>query len=63
LIWNFNFWSLSHRLFGRGKRGQRVGENMAERLDLKETVSFEELLMSKVNTQKAVINLLERKGS
>ncbi len=36
---------------------------MAERLDPKETVSFEELLMSNVYTQEALINLLERNGS
>jgi predicted CopG family antitoxin len=35
---------------------------MAEKLDLKETVSFEELLMSNVYTQEALINLLEAKG-
>ncbi len=35
---------------------------MAERLDPKETVSFEELLMSNVYTQEALINLLEAKG-
>jgi hypothetical protein len=35
---------------------------VAEKLDLKETVSFEELLMSNVYTQEALINLLEAKG-
>lgn len=35
---------------------------MAEKLDPKETVSFEELLMSNVFTQEALINLLEAKG-
>ena len=35
---------------------------MAEKLDPKETVSFEELLMSNVYTQEALINLLEAKG-
>ena len=35
---------------------------MAEKLDAKETVSFEELLMSNVFTQEALINLLEAKG-
>ena len=35
---------------------------MAEKLDPKETVSFEELLMSNVYTQEALINLLEKKG-
>lgn len=37
-------------------------ESMAEQLDPKETVSFEELLMSNVYTQEALINLLEKKG-
>ncbi len=37
-------------------------EVMAEQLDPKETVSFEELLMSNVYTQEALINLLEAKG-
>jgi hypothetical protein len=36
---------------------------MAERLDPKETVSFEELLMSNVYTQEALINLLEMLNS
>lgn len=35
---------------------------MAEKLNPKETVSFEELLMSNVYTQEALINLLEKKG-
>ncbi len=35
---------------------------MAEALDPKETVSFEELLMSEVLTTEALINLLDRKG-
>jgi hypothetical protein len=35
---------------------------MAEKLDAKETVSFEELLMSNVYTQEALINLLAAKG-
>ena len=35
---------------------------MAKKLDLKEIVSFEELLMSNVYTQEALINLLEKKG-
>jgi len=35
---------------------------MAEKLDPKETVSFEELLMSNVYTEEALINLLEKKG-
>jgi len=35
---------------------------MAEKLDPKETVSFEELLMSNVYTQEALINLLDSKG-
>ncbi len=35
---------------------------MAEKLDSKETVSFEELLMSNVIEQKALVNLVEKKG-
>jgi len=35
---------------------------MAEKLDPKETVTFEELMMSNVYAQEALINLLERKG-
>lgn len=35
---------------------------MAEKLDQKETVTFEELLMSNVYTQEALINLLAKKG-
>ena len=35
---------------------------MAEKLDPTETVSFEELLMSNVYTQEALVNLLEKKG-
>ncbi len=35
---------------------------MAEKLDLKEMISFEELLMSNIYTQEALINLLETKG-
>ena len=35
---------------------------MAERLDRKELVSFEELLMSEVIQSEALINLLDRKG-
>jgi len=35
---------------------------MAEKLDPKETISFEELLMSNVYTQEALVNLLEKKG-
>ena len=35
---------------------------MAGKLDPKEIVTFEELLMSNVYTQEALINLLERKG-
>ena len=35
---------------------------MAEKLDPKETVTFEELLMSNVYTQETLINLLEKKG-
>jgi hypothetical protein len=38
------------------------GIRMAEKLDAKETVSFEELLMSNVYTQEALINLLDSKG-
>jgi hypothetical protein len=39
-----------------------VGGKMAEKLDPKEMVSFEELLMSNVYTQEALINLLDAKG-
>ena len=35
---------------------------MAEKLDQKEIASFEEVLMSNVFTQEALINLLEAKG-
>jgi hypothetical protein len=35
---------------------------MAEKLDPKETVSFDELLTSNIYTQEALINLLEQKG-
>ncbi len=35
---------------------------MGEQLDSKEIVTFEELLMSNVYTQEALINLLEKKG-
>ena len=35
---------------------------MAEKLGPKETVTFEELLMSNTLTQEALINLLEKKG-
>lgn len=35
---------------------------MAKKLEQKETVTFEELLMSNVYTQEALINLLEKKG-
>jgi hypothetical protein len=35
---------------------------MAEKLDPKETVTFEELLMGNTITQEALINLLEKKG-
>ena len=35
---------------------------MTEKIDPKETVTFEELLMSNVYTQEALINLLEKKG-
>lgn len=37
-------------------------ETMSKKLDPKEIVSFEELLMSEVNTQEALINLLDKKG-
>jgi hypothetical protein len=51
---------------GRSMRGilkfMRGSECMAEKLDGKEAVSFEELLMSNVYTQGALINLLEKKG-
>ncbi len=35
---------------------------MAEKLDHKETVTFEELLLSNAITQEALINLLDKKG-
>ena len=35
---------------------------MADKLDPKETATFEEVLMSNVYTQEALINLLEKKG-
>ena len=35
---------------------------MAEKLDPRETATFEEVLMSNVYTQEALINLLEKKG-
>jgi len=35
---------------------------MAEKLDPKETVSFEELLITNVVEQEALVNLLEKKG-
>jgi hypothetical protein len=35
---------------------------LAEKLDPKEAVSFEELLRSNVVEQEALVNLLERKG-
>jgi hypothetical protein len=35
---------------------------MAEKMDPKEIVSFEELVMSNVYTQEAIVNLLEKKG-
>ncbi len=35
---------------------------MGKKLDEKETVSLEELVISNVFTQEAIINILERKG-
>ena len=35
---------------------------MAEKLDLKQTVDFKELLMSEVIQSEALINILDRKG-
>jgi len=35
---------------------------MSKKLDPKETVTFEELLMSNTITQEALINLLDRSG-
>jgi hypothetical protein len=35
---------------------------MGNKLDPKETASFEEVMMSNVYTQEAIINILERKG-
>ena len=39
-----------------------MGQLMAEKLEPKETATFEEILTSNVYTQEALINLLERKG-
>ena len=39
-----------------------IGERMAEKLDPKETVSFEELLKSNTITQEALVRLLVEKG-
>jgi hypothetical protein len=41
---------------------QRKFRKVAQKLDPKEMVSFEELLMSNVYTQEALIHLLEAKG-
>jgi hypothetical protein len=38
------------------------GNSMAEKLDSKETVSFEELLLSNTIEQEALVNLLEKKA-
>ena len=35
---------------------------MSQKLDPKETATFEEVLISNVYTQEALINILERKG-
>ena len=35
---------------------------MAEKMDLKKSVNFEEILMSNIFEQEALINLLEKKG-
>ena len=35
---------------------------MANKMDPKEIVSFEELVMSNVYTQEAIVNILEKKG-
>jgi len=35
---------------------------MADKLDPKKIVSFEEILMSNVYAQEAIVNVLERKG-
>lgn len=35
---------------------------MGDKLDPKETATFEEVLMSNVYTQEAILNVLERKG-
>lgn len=39
-----------------------MGTKKAEKLDPRETTTFEELLMSNVYTQEALINLLDKKG-
>jgi hypothetical protein len=44
------------------KSGRRGSNPMAEKLNPKEVVSFEEVLLSNVYTQEALINLLEAKG-
>jgi len=41
---------------------KRRENNMAEKLDTKEIVTAEELLMSEVIQSEALINLLDRKG-
>ncbi len=46
----------------RGILALTEGNRMGERLDSKEAVSFEEVLMSNIFTQEALVNLLEKKG-
>jgi hypothetical protein len=49
-------------LWERLQNQDTMGPKLAEKLDEKEIVSSEELLMSEVIRSEALINLLERKG-
>lgn len=40
----------------------RGDQNMSSKLNVKETASFEEVLISNVYTQEAIINVLVKKG-
>ncbi len=39
-----------------------IGDSMSNKLDLKETATFEEVLIANVFQQEAIINVLEQKG-